>query len=110
MENRDWGEVRINASISALQGLQESGKLGKLLEIDPSVIAKASIKIANALVEELQRNEIRKKLEEYNPEYWNSVDEFLDNEVWVGSEGYPEKLMTEEVEKWKNESAVSGEF
>ncbi len=107
MENRDWGEVRINASISALQGLQESGKLGELLEIDPSIIAKASIKIANALVEELQRNEIRKKLEEYDPEYWNGVNDFLDNEVWVGSEGYPEKLMTEEIERWKNESAVS---
>ena len=106
MENRDWGEVRINASISALQGLQESGKLGELLEIDPSVIAKASIKIANALVEELQRNEIRKKLDEYDPEYWNGVDDFLDNEVW-DAEGYPEKLMTEEIEKWKNESAVS---
>ena len=110
MENRDWGEIRINASISALQGLQESGKLGELLEMDPSVIAKASVKIANALVEELQRNEIRKKLEEYNPEYWNGVDDFLDNEVWVGSEGYPEELITEEIEKWKNESTVSGEF
>ena len=108
MESRDWGEVRINASISALQGIQESGKLGELLEIDPKVIAKASIKIANALVEELQRNEIRKKLEEYDPEYWSSVNSFLDNEVWVGSEEYPEKLMTEEIEKWKNESAISG--
>lgn len=104
MESRDWGEVRINASISALQGLQESGKLGELLEIDPSVIAKNSVKIANALVEELQRNEIRKKLEEYDPEYWNGVDDFLDNEVLVDSKGYPEKLMTEEIEKWKNEA------
>lgn len=103
MESRDWGKIRINASISALQGLQESGKLGELLEIDPKVIAKNSVKIANALVEELQRNEIRRKLEEYDPEYWNSVDDFLDNEVWVGSEGYPEELITEEIEKWKNE-------
>lgn len=110
MENRDWGEIRINASISALQGLQESGKLGELLEMDPKVIAKNSVKIANALVEELQRNEIRKKLEEYNPEYWNGVDDFLDNEVWAGSVGYPEKMITEEIEKWKNEGAVSGEF
>lgn len=109
MKSRDWGEIRINASISALQGLQESGKLGELLEIDLSVIAKASVKIANALVEELQRNEIRKKLEEYDPEYWNGVDDFLGNEVW-DAEGYPEKLMTEEIEKWKNESSVSGEF
>jgi len=107
MESRDWGEVRINASISALQGLQESGKLGELLEIDPKIIVKASIKIANALVEELQRNRVRMKLEEYDPEYWNSVDEFLHNEVWVGSEGYPEKLIDEEIEKWKNESAIS---
>lgn len=110
MESRDWGEIRINASISALQGLQESGKLGELLEMDPSVIAKASVKIANALVEELQRNRVRMKLEEYDPEYWNDVDDFLANEVWVGSEGYPEELITEEIERWKNESAVSGEF
>ena len=108
MENRDWEEVRINASISALQGIQENGKLGELLEIDPKVIAKASIKIANALVEELQRNQVRMKLEEYDPEYWNSVDDFLYKEVWVGSERYPEKLVTEEIEKWKNESAISG--
>jgi hypothetical protein len=110
MKSRDWGEVRINASISALQGLQESGKLGELLEIDPSVIAKNSVKIANALVEELQRNEIRKKLREYDHKYWDCVNDFLYNEVWAYSEGYPEKLMTEEIEKWKNESAVSGEF
>ena len=25
-----------------------------------------------------------------DPEYWNGVDDFLDNEVWVDSEGYPE--------------------
>lgn len=52
----DWEEVRINAAISALQGVLESGKIGELLEFSPYVVAKQSVRLANCLVEELKKN------------------------------------------------------
>jgi len=51
----DWNQVKINAAISAAQGLMESGKLGIYLEIDPVLIAEQSIRVANALVEQLKK-------------------------------------------------------
>ena len=51
---RDWGQVRIDAAISAIQGVMESGKLGMLLEIDPKIIAVQAVRVADALVEELK--------------------------------------------------------
>ena len=52
----DWDEVRAQAAISALQGVLESGKVGELLELSPSLVAKQSVRLANAIVEELKRN------------------------------------------------------
>lgn len=51
---RDWEQVRIDAAISAIQGVMESGKLGMLLEIDPKIIAVQAVRVADALVEELK--------------------------------------------------------
>lgn len=50
----DWKQVRIDAAISAMQGIMESGKLGMLLEIDPKLIAEQAVRVADALVEELK--------------------------------------------------------
>lgn len=50
----DWEQVRIDAAISAMQGVLESGKLGMVLEVVPEVVAKQSVKLADALVEELK--------------------------------------------------------
>jgi len=50
----DWDQVLINATISASQGLQESGKLGEVLELSPDIIAERSIAIGQALVKKLK--------------------------------------------------------
>lgn len=50
----DWEQVRIDAAISAMQGVLESGKLGMVLEAAPEVVAKQSVKLADALIEELK--------------------------------------------------------
>ena len=50
----DWDEVRTNAAISAMQGILEGGKVGELLELSPKIVVKQSIRLANALVEELK--------------------------------------------------------
>lgn len=52
----DWEQVRINAAISAIQGVMESGKLGMVLEIDPDILAKQAVRVADALVNELKNN------------------------------------------------------
>ena len=59
----DWEEVRVNAAISALQGVLESGKIGELLELSPYVVAKQSVRLANCLVDELKRNKTNDDLE-----------------------------------------------
>lgn len=51
----DWNEIKINAAISTIQGLMESGKLGMVLEADPQIMAKQAVRIADALVEELKK-------------------------------------------------------
>ena len=55
----DWEQVRIQAAISALQGVQESGKLGWAIEALPETAAELAVKMADALV---------KKLKETSPE------------------------------------------
>ena len=50
----DWGQVRIDAAISAMQGVLESGKLGMVLEAAPEVVAKQAVRLADALIEELK--------------------------------------------------------
>lgn len=51
----NWEQVRIDAAISAIQGVMESGKLGMLLEMDPHIIAIQAVRVADALVEELKK-------------------------------------------------------
>lgn len=51
----NWEQVRIDAAISAIQGVMESGKLGMILEIDPTIIAKQAVRVADALVDELKK-------------------------------------------------------
>lgn len=50
----DWNKVKIDAAISAMQGVLESGKLGDLMELAPELVAKQSIRMADALVNELR--------------------------------------------------------
>ena len=50
----DWEQVRIDAAISAMQGVLESGKLGMVLEASPDTVARQAVRMADALVEELK--------------------------------------------------------
>lgn len=50
----DWEQVRVDAAISAMQGVLESGKLGMVLEAAPEVVAKQAVRLADALIEELK--------------------------------------------------------
>lgn len=50
----DWEQVRIDAAISAMQGVLESGKLGMVLEVAPEVVARQAVRLADALIEELK--------------------------------------------------------
>jgi len=52
----NWEEVRVNAAISAIQGIMESGKIGMVLELDPDILAKQAVRVADALVNELKNN------------------------------------------------------
>ena len=56
----NWDEVLIQASISAMQGIQESGKLGEISNIIPEELADMSVRIGNALVNRL-KEEMRKR-------------------------------------------------
>ena len=50
----DWEQVRIDAAISAMQGVLESGKLGMVLEVSPDTVAKQAVRMADALIEKLK--------------------------------------------------------
>ena len=52
----DWDNVLVEASIAAMQGIQESGKFGIAADVVPEKLAAISVKIAKCLVEELKRN------------------------------------------------------
>lgn len=52
----DWEQVRIEAAISAMQGVLESGKLGMVLETAPDTVARQSVRLADALVDELKKS------------------------------------------------------
>jgi hypothetical protein len=60
----DINEIRANAAISAMQGILESGKLGEVLELTPSLVAKQSVRLANELVNELNKRTTNDELEE----------------------------------------------
>ena len=50
----DWEQVRIDAAISAMQGVLESGKLGMVLAASPDTVAKQAVRLADALIEKLK--------------------------------------------------------
>jgi len=50
----NWEDVRIQAAIAAMQGIQESGKLGNILELEPSLVADLAVRMADALVKRLK--------------------------------------------------------
>ena len=50
----DWEQVRIDAAISAMQGVLESGKLGMVLEAAPDMVARQAVRLADALIKELK--------------------------------------------------------
>lgn len=56
-------DIRANASICAMQGILESGKIGELLELSPKLVAKLSVRMANSLVDELARNKTNEDLD-----------------------------------------------
>ena len=56
----DSDEVLIQASISAMQGIQESGKLGEISNLIPEELADMSVRVGNALVERI-KEELRRK-------------------------------------------------
>lgn len=58
--NIDWNQVLINTTISAMQGVQESGRLGLAADILPEELAKLSVHIAKCVVKELKK-EIEKE-------------------------------------------------
>lgn len=51
----DWNQVLIEASIAAMQGIQESGKFGVAADALPDQLAKISVRIAKSLVAELKK-------------------------------------------------------
>ena len=56
----DWEQVRIEAAISAMQGVLESGKLGMVLEASPDTVAKQAVRMADALIEKLKEEKYGK--------------------------------------------------
>lgn len=53
--DRDWFNIRWQLASSAMQGVLESGKLGMVLEVDPGLVAKQALRLADALIEELKK-------------------------------------------------------
>lgn len=60
--NINWPQVLIEASIAAMQGIQESGKLGLAFDVVPEKLAELSVKIGKCLVEELKKELKQKEL------------------------------------------------
>lgn len=58
----DWEQVRIQAAIAAMQGIQESGKIGEALELDPGLVSEMAVRLADALVKRLKETAPRKNL------------------------------------------------
>ena len=50
----DWEQVRIDAAISAMRGVLESGNPGMAIEVSPDTIAKQAVRLADALIEKLK--------------------------------------------------------
>lgn len=54
-EEIDWNQVLINATISALQGIQEIGKLGLVADALPDLLADRAVTIGKSVVERLKK-------------------------------------------------------
>ena len=54
MDGIDWNKVLIDASIAAMQGIQESGKFGIAFDVMPEKLTEVSVKIAKSMVNELK--------------------------------------------------------
>lgn len=54
MNKIDWDKVLIEASIAAMQGLQENGKLSFVLDVTPKILAETAVRCGEAMVEELK--------------------------------------------------------
>lgn len=50
-----WNNVLVEASVAAMQGIQESGKLGIAMDVIPDKLAEASVRIGKCLVSELKK-------------------------------------------------------
>lgn len=61
MDKIDWNKVLIEASIAAMQGIQESGKFGIALDVIPDKLAEVSVKIGKSMVNELKNTIITDK-------------------------------------------------
>ena len=56
-KQRDWGDVLVQASISAMQGMQESGFRieGIAAQLMPKKLASVAVGIGKAMTDELRR-------------------------------------------------------
>ena len=54
ISNIDWNQVLIDASIAALQGIQETSRIGLVADALPDLLADRSVAIGKALVQKLQ--------------------------------------------------------
>ena len=70
----DWDNIRAQAAIGAMEALLENGKVGELFETAPYIVAKQSVRMANYLVEELQRN---KSNDDLTNEIKDDIKQFL---------------------------------
>lgn len=50
-------DKRFTAAVNAMQGILESGTFGTALEAAPKIVAKLSIRMADALIAELEKGE-----------------------------------------------------
>lgn len=50
-------DKRFTAAVNAMQGILESGTFGTALEAAPKIVAKLSIRMADALITELEKGE-----------------------------------------------------
>lgn len=97
----NWDQIRCQAAISALQGLQEGGlKIAQLLEIDPPLIAKTAVALGNALVDELQKDEAKREVAKYKADFPN----------WTIEELFHDLLEDEGITNPYLEKAINGEI
>lgn len=55
--NMTADEKRFTAAVNAMQGILESGTFGTALEAAPKIVAKLSVRMADALLKELKKEE-----------------------------------------------------